>query len=149
MRDDETARAYRAFEIYRDMGPGRSLERLAQNLGKTKAAMEQWSVKHGWGERVRAFDAEAARRASAKSLNDHAEVRARQAQLGRMLQAKGAERIAKLNPLEFAPAEAVKTIVDGAKLEREAVGIVPGVSLTGADGEPLIIAILKASVDGL
>lgn len=137
MRPDESAKAYQAFAVYRDMGVGRTLEKLGQNLGKTKAAMEQWSVKHGWAERVRAFDAEAARRAAAKSLNDHAEVRARQAQLGRVLQAKGAERMAKLDPLELAPAEAIRAVDMGAKIERDALGIDQRVEVTGAAGGPI------------
>lgn len=149
MREGESSRAYQAFEVYRDMGPDRSLERTGQNLGKSKAAMEQWSIRHAWADRARAFDAEAGRRASAKSLNDHAEVRARQARLGRLLQGKGEERVAALDPAELAPVEAVKTIIDGAKLERDALGIGPRVELADADGQPLTIAILRVSVEGL
>lgn len=149
MRDDESARAYQAFAVYRDMGAGRSLVRLSQEHGKSIATVTLWSTRHAWADRVRAFDAEAGRRAAAKSLNDHAEVRARQAKLGRLLQSKGEERVTALVPLDLAPAEAVKTIIDGAKLERDALGIGPRIELSDADGQPLTIAILKMSIEGL
>lgn len=123
MQPSETAKAYQAFQTYRDMGAGRSLEKLGQFFGKTKAAMEQWSVKHGWAERVRAFDAEAARRASEKSLNEHAEVRTRQAGLGRMMQARGAQRIGQLDPSTLEAKEARMLAVEGARMEREALGM--------------------------
>jgi hypothetical protein len=137
IRDDETARAYAAFAVYRDMGPDRSLERLGRDLGKTKAAMEQWSVKHGWQDRVRSFDAEAARRAAVKSLNDHTEVRTRQAQLGRMMQARGAQRIGQLDPSTLEAKEARALAVEGAKMEREALGMAAKHEVSGPGGGPI------------
>jgi hypothetical protein len=53
----DTDKSFEAFCIYRDMGANRSLEKLAQALGKTKANFEQMSRRFNWQERVAAYDA--------------------------------------------------------------------------------------------
>lgn len=57
----EGARAYEAFEVYRNTWPGRSINRTAAHLGKSVTLLWRWSARYKWVERVRAFDAEAAR----------------------------------------------------------------------------------------
>lgn len=68
---DESVKAYRAFCVYRDLGPERSLDRVAEILyptkegqkGRKRAAtgrLQEWSSRHRWVERARAHDAEAA-----------------------------------------------------------------------------------------
>lgn len=54
---EESARAYEAFALYRDLGPERSLAKVGQMLGKSKALMERWSAKHDWVYRVQALEA--------------------------------------------------------------------------------------------
>lgn len=139
MRETETARAYQAFERYRDMGAGRSLDRVHREFTGSSPldVLKQWSTRHDWTERVRAFDAEAARIASARSLNDHTEVRTRQAQLGRMMQARGAQRIGQLDPSTLEAKEARALAVEGAKMEREALGLAQKHEVTGAGGGPV------------
>lgn len=70
MQPGESSRAYEAFEVYRNMPPkcltlgvvpGRSIDRAAAELGKPVSLLWRWSARHRWVERVRAFDAEAAR----------------------------------------------------------------------------------------
>lgn len=57
----ESAQAWEAFEVYRDMGADRSLDHVSRKCNKSKSLLARWSVKYGWGKRVRAFDeAEAA-----------------------------------------------------------------------------------------
>jgi hypothetical protein len=65
-RDDESATAYRAFEIYRDMGVSRSLvkawARYADEKGlngvrdRPVTAFAKWSVGNEWVARADAFD---------------------------------------------------------------------------------------------
>lgn len=52
----DTNTSFEAFRVYRDMGASRSLEKLSQTLGKTKANYEQMSTKNRWQERVSAYD---------------------------------------------------------------------------------------------
>lgn len=53
----ETSRAYEAFCIYRDLGAARSLAKVGELLGKSKALMERWSAAHSWVDRVAALEA--------------------------------------------------------------------------------------------
>lgn len=55
-RDDETPIAYDTFRAYLDMGPKRSLRGVAEKLGRQRPLVAEWSSKHDWVERVRAFD---------------------------------------------------------------------------------------------
>lgn len=137
LQPGETSLAYQAFQCYRDMGPGRTLKRVSEALGKSEAFLSRWSFRNGWVARAESFDAEAARIASARSLNDHAEVRARQAGLGRMMQARGAQRIGQLDPAVLEAKEARMLAVEGAKMEREALGLAAKLELTGKDGGPV------------
>ena len=57
-QDGESAQAFEGFALYRDMGAERSLAKVAQKLGKSKALMERWSVRWQWGQRAEAWDAE-------------------------------------------------------------------------------------------
>ncbi len=41
-------RAFAAFAHYRDLGTDRSLRRVGQDLGKSRAAIEKLSVKWDW-----------------------------------------------------------------------------------------------------
>ncbi len=53
----ESAKAFAAFSLYRDMGPERSLAAVAVKLGKSKVMMEKWSSKFDWPARVAAHGA--------------------------------------------------------------------------------------------
>lgn len=56
--DGETPPAWQAFTTYRDMGPARSLHKVAQELSKSDALMKRWSAEHAWVLRASAWDAE-------------------------------------------------------------------------------------------
>jgi hypothetical protein len=55
-RDDETEHAYENFQSYLRMGTGRTLAKAAQKIGKTTQALGEFSRKHEWVERCRAYD---------------------------------------------------------------------------------------------
>lgn len=53
---DESARAYAARVDYVTAGPGRSLEKLQQKIGKNTSYVRQlseWSSRYGWVESAR------------------------------------------------------------------------------------------------
>lgn len=54
----ESAPAWEAFVTYRDMGPARSLTKVAQELSKSDALMKRWSAEHAWVIRAAGWDAE-------------------------------------------------------------------------------------------
>jgi hypothetical protein len=41
-------KAQAAYEIYRDLGPKRTLKDAAKLLGKSQSVLREWSAKHGW-----------------------------------------------------------------------------------------------------
>ena len=53
----ESSKAFERFALYRDMGAGRSLRKLARDLELNPSTLAEISKKHSWQERVAAFDA--------------------------------------------------------------------------------------------
>lgn len=53
----ETAKRFKAFEEYRELGRGRTLYGTAKQLGKTKRYLRDLSIAGRWQERVDAWDA--------------------------------------------------------------------------------------------
>ena len=54
---DEPEQAYSMFLAYRDMGPSRTIRKVAHDLGIAPAASGQLCTRHNWAERCRAWDA--------------------------------------------------------------------------------------------
>ena len=52
----DTDRSYAALVAYAAMGTQRSLEKVGQELGKSRVLMERWSSMHQWAIRIRAYD---------------------------------------------------------------------------------------------
>ena len=57
----ESTKAFEGFRTYRDLGAGRSLVAAAKALGKNKAVLSEWSMRHEWVRRVDAHDAKPAK----------------------------------------------------------------------------------------
>jgi hypothetical protein len=55
-RINESAEAFDAFAIYRDLGVGRNLIKVWQQLGKSHTLIERWSRRHDWVFRCVEFD---------------------------------------------------------------------------------------------
>jgi hypothetical protein len=55
-RDAESEPAYKAFRLYLEMGNDRTLPRVCETLGKSHTLITDWSAKHHWVNRVKAFD---------------------------------------------------------------------------------------------
>lgn len=52
----ESEAAFKMFELYRQMELPRSMQRLADSLGRHPSTMRDWSAKFKWAERIRAWD---------------------------------------------------------------------------------------------
>lgn len=68
---EETNKAYTAFVIYLHFGTDRSLQKVADQLGKTKRNIEKWSSKYKWAMRVDAYDKEQAVFLAEERKKDH------------------------------------------------------------------------------
>jgi hypothetical protein len=58
---DESAKAFEAWTVYRDLGAERSLQKASEMYyghGANVGQFERWSRRYGWVERARAFDVE-------------------------------------------------------------------------------------------
>lgn len=53
----ESWQAYEQFAVYRDMGPGRSLRKVAEKTGKNFDNIKAKSARDSWIDRCEAFDA--------------------------------------------------------------------------------------------
>lgn len=124
----ESARAYAAFCIYRDLGPQRSIAAVAERLPgvraprRAKRPLERWSSRWNWVERARAWDEEQERLARQEKARAVREMCERHARIAVAMLQKAVERLRSLNPEDLEPLDVVKFIVEAAKLERLARG---------------------------
>lgn len=135
----ESAAAWQAFVRYRDMGAGRSTAKVAQALGKSKALMDRWCNRWSWVARAEAWDEELDRQrrdVQARAVREMAE---RQAKAGMVLQARGLEGLKFLSSDKLSAADAVRLVMEGAKLERLARGE-PG-EPAQEDGDPALVKV--------
>lgn len=138
-QEGETARAFEAFGIYRDLGPGRSIAKVGEILGKSDQALEPWSATWGWGERSLAWDDEADRNQRKRDAEERALSRRRMlddhGRAGRAMVAIGASALQRFDASDpanaaaaraaigqLSAAEAARLIETGAKMERLARG---------------------------
>lgn len=71
----ESAKAFEAFGIYRDMGPDRSQVAVGEVLTKSRALQARWSIQWGWVERAEAWDEFADRNARERDQAERLEMR--------------------------------------------------------------------------
>lgn len=123
------ARADAAFMLYWQMGPERSLEKLA-DIGATLGlrgslkTLKRWSADFRWQARLIEFDAKAAERIEERVIGDVVEMNSRQALLGRSMQAIAKKRLDLFNevPATLDAADVARMAEVGTKLERLAMG---------------------------
>jgi hypothetical protein len=125
-REDESSKAYEWFCRYRDMGPGRSHDKLNQKYseGVSKKSMTlRWSSKHAWVERAEAYDAhiEAIKREAnedrvRQTAEEHIDVADKIMNLALC-------KLALLEGMEVKPHEVKGLIELSVKMKRDALGI--------------------------
>lgn len=121
----ETNKAYERFRLYRDMGAGRSLRKLAKELGLDLSSIAEMSSRYRWQERVSAFDAYIDEASQHKSIIQVKAMKERQIALALKAQkaaTKGLEqlisRISQQEAHNFRPEALVKLLEIGCRLER-------------------------------
>lgn len=155
----ETAKAFAAFCVYRDQAPSqRSLSRVAQSLGKSKALMDRWSSQNRWVLRAAAWDNEMDRQRRLAAQEEMIEIARRQAQEARAqaqaLVVPAVKFLAKIRALAASADESVRdpmaqwpleVLLDFAvksarvlpllmQAEREAIGMPQKLALTDVTG---------------
>lgn len=129
----ETTRHRLAFAAYVELGPSRTIETLEMQLRADPAAfglsrapgrrsLFRWSSELHWQDRLDDLEREARRQNAEAYLRSLKEMNERQAREGLVLQQKAVERIQALADNELTGSEAIRALVEGARLERLARG---------------------------
>ena len=134
----ESAQAFEAFSIYRDLGSERSQQAVAKQLCKSRQLLARWSAQWEWVERARAYDIDLDRQARVQSLKDAKDMRRRQTKTGVFMQKKALEALEKLKPDDLDVNSIIRLITEGAKLEssNRLAEIGYGQSSTGTPARP-------------
>jgi hypothetical protein len=135
---DEQPHVYEAAQWYFDMGPHRSLRKVADHFGYNRSTVQRWSVRHHWQERARDYDAhlvqvkdnerravlEEAARTEAHKWNERLQLeREEEWKTAQALLAKAREMLAcSLEETKWNWRDAVVMIDQAAKLVRIAAG---------------------------
>ena len=117
-QEEETPRAYEAFCVYRDQGPGRSLRQTGRSLNKNLTTIAEWSSKYEWVKRCAAFDAENDRIARLENLKDIKDMRKRHAELARKTLEKVNEALEIMVAASISNSDVARLMDAASKLER-------------------------------
>ena len=116
----ESAKAYASFVLYRDMGPERSLRKVAEGGESTAKIrqLEKWSVKWRWVDRAQAYDDEIDRQVRAKNEKTRKEMAERHAKMAVLGQGIVLEAFRQIKPEDLTPGQAVQWFDTLVKIER-------------------------------
>lgn len=117
-QEKESAKAFEAFCIYRDMGIQRSVRKVARELGKSETLMARWSGNYNWVERATAWDEEQDRIVRQMQLDDIKKMRKRHAEIATDMLVKAAAALEELPADEIKAADISRMVDIASKLER-------------------------------
>jgi hypothetical protein len=127
--DGETSRAYEAFAVYRDLGVGRTLEKVQVHFNRPSSwyrVIAGWSSDNNWVARAAAYDdyidAEARKKLDRDAIKRKASMLQRHAQSGRALQAFGLQHV-QTTKAPAKAADAISAIKAGIEIERKSEGL--------------------------
>lgn len=125
----ESAKAYNAFRIYRDLAEQRTFAKVGKELGCSSTNIERWAARWCWTQRVYEYDLVQEEEWQRQASRDRVAMRRRQIQLGQALQSVGAysvrewqQKIAANLPLHLDPVETVAILKLGSELEAKGHG---------------------------
>lgn len=114
----ESAKAFEAFTVYRDLGPSRSIVKTGRKLGKNRVTLEQWSSKFSWVERSAAWDGEQDRVARQAQLDEIKKMRKRHAQVAKKALEKISQALDMMDPEGMSDSGMARLMDTASKLER-------------------------------
>ena len=114
----ESAKAFEAFAIYRDMGVERSVRKVTQRLNKSLTLIGKWSSRYNWPERARAYDRDLDRQAHAQAVRDVRSMTNRHIRIAMQLQAKALEALEQLNVATLPPKMQLAFLAKATEIER-------------------------------
>lgn len=121
----ESVQAFEAFAVYRDLGPVRSVTKVARELDKSRTLVGRWSRQFAWVMRAAAYDREQDRLFLLEQAQARREIARRHAKLAQAVQGKAVARLQSLDPRELSPSELLRYVQVATEIERRAVGEAP------------------------
>lgn len=119
----ESNQSFEAFMLYRDMGKKRSLAKVSNELGKSKALMDRWSSRDRWVERVQAYDDHMDRLELEQRDTDIKDMLERHSKVSMLFQQKVIEGLKVLKGETLSPSDLIRIFTDSVKVERLSRGI--------------------------
>ena len=121
-QNDETVKQFEAFCVYRDMGKGRSLQKVAAKLSKSETLIKRWSAKNNWINRIAAWENEQDRLIRIELTRDIGAMRKRHADLANAMLVKASKALLKIPDSEIKASDISKMVETATKLERISKG---------------------------
>jgi len=155
-RPGEGERAFAAFTIYRNLGPQRSLSKVAQAVAKSLPLMKRWSRRWRWSVRASAWDAHLhkvddneRRRAVKDACARHVNL-AQALQHRVTLQLKALQERDKRQPevpvQDLTAGDMARWLETGVRIERLGLGLpTSNHSVEGPDGGPLQVDAIQGA----
>ncbi|GAA1919621.1 hypothetical protein [Streptantibioticus ferralitis] len=139
----ESPQAFEAFAVYRDLGPARSVTKVAQELDKSRTLLGRWSRQYAWVMRAAAYDREQDRLFVAEQKQARRDVARRHAKLAQAFLGKAIARLQALDPRELTPGELLRYFQVAAEVERRAAGEELSGAVTPGDADGSHLAVLS------
>jgi hypothetical protein len=118
---EESGKAWYAFQTYLYLGLTRSFRKVTTELDANytySKQLEKWSRQYSWVDRARAWDRHIDEERKREYIGAIKEMAQRQAKLGRELQDKAGEGLQKLDVSALKPADLIRLLDVGVKIER-------------------------------
>lgn len=117
-QQNESAKAFEAFNVYLEMGSERSIRAVAQKLNKSATLIQRWNKTHHWQERIRAYDNDIAQKTHKKAVKGYAAMAERHVNIAMQYQKKALEALNNLSVTEMEPRDIREFMKMAADMER-------------------------------
>lgn len=114
----ESAQAFEAFKIYRDMGLKRSNKAVEEQLSKSRQLISRWKKNWDWDKRVRDYDNELEKEAHKEAVKNLKDMTSRHIKISMQLQRKALEALDKVKVEDMSPKDIKEFIKMATDLER-------------------------------
>ena len=114
----ESAQAFEAFKIYRDLGLKRSNQEVGKQLSKSRQLISRWKIAWNWDERVKAYDKALEKEAHKEALKNLKDMTNRHIKISIQLQNKALEALQIMKVEDMSPRDVREYIKLATELER-------------------------------
>lgn len=147
---EETEKAYEAFLVYKNLGPGRTFTAVSRRLQKSGTLIQRWKNRYNWEQRAAAFDRENERKEQLSIQKARAQMIKNHIGIARSLQGKAIKALEAMDPDELKPGDIRDFLRFGVSLEKETRADIDEQKGTtkGQDAAQMLAAILEKAWGG-